>query len=336
VIGEVFNLIILRPMLNALLLLYWGLHGIVPGAAFALAIAILTVVLRLITQPFMAKQIQSSRKMAELQPQLKELEKKYGKDKERLAQEQMKLYREHGINPVGGCLPMLLQFPIWIGLYQSIMLLLGNTPTQLLALSKHVYSFGIFAGLSSLFPLASRFLWLDLGRPDPFYIIPLLVAATQFVQQKMMTPAPSGSNDASAQMGQSMMMMMPLMFGFITINLASGLGVYFIISSLIGIVIQYFTTGWGGLLPQQATAGAAKSGESAGALGAVKRLLAPASRDGEAGAPAASSGDATMQPAASDAKGGERGQAKAAAGPGAHEAASMQKGTKRGSRKKKR
>ncbi len=343
-IGEIFNLVLLRPMMNALLLLYSLLHAAVPGAAFALAIAILTVILRLATQPFMAKQMQSSKKMAELQPQLKELEKKHGKDRERLAQEQMKLYKENGINPMAGCLPMLLQFPIWIALYQSIIQLLGRAPTQLLELSKHVYNVGIFAGLSSLFPLASHFLWLDLGRPDPLYIIPILVAASQWVQQKMMTPASSGGSDSQSQMSQSMLMTMPLMFGFITINLASGLGLYFIISSLVSIAIQYFTSGWGGLLPQRAGAAAAPARGSTearpapGVLDAVKRLIAPAGADGEAApATAKHTDNAAAQPASTGAKGGEPetllAQAPTQEGPAA---ASMQKGTKRGSRKKKR
>lgn len=343
-IGEIFNLILLRPMLNVLLLLYSVLHGVVPYGSFALAIAIVTVLLRLITQPFMAKQLQSSKKMNELQPQLKELEKKYGKDRERLAQEQMKLYKENGINPMAGCLPMLLQMPIWIALYQSIMLLLGRSPAQLLALSKHVYNLGIFANLSSLFPLASQFLWLDLGQPDRLFIIPILVAATQWVQQKMMTPATSADSgdSAQAQMSQSMLMMMPLMFGFITMNLPSGLGLYFVISSLIGIVIQYFTTGWGGLLPKRAAAAAASSGSQArpttGMLGAAKRLAAPAGRDDEPKpAPATNTDDATAQPAAPDEKSGPaRRMVPEVAEAGAPAAASIQKGAKRGSRKKKR
>ncbi|HOG46213.1 MAG TPA: YidC/Oxa1 family membrane protein insertase [Anaerolineae bacterium] len=341
-IGDIFNLLLLRPMLNVLLLLYSLLHTALPGAAFALAIAALTVVLRLATQPFMAKQMQSSKRMAELQPQLKEIEKKYGKDRERMAQEQMKLYKEHGINPMAGCLPMLLQFPIWIALYQSIIQLLGRTPAQLLAVSKHVYSLGIFGNLATLFPLASRFLWLDLGRPDPYYIIPILVAATQWVQQKMMAPASPGGNDSQAQMSQSMLMMMPLMFGFITINLASGLGVYFIISSLVSIVLQYFTTGWGGLRPQRATAAAAKGGAqerpAPSILSAAKRLMSPAGRDGEAKPATATNADnATTQPAASAAKGGATGERPVEApGHRAPAAASLQKGTKHGSRKKKR
>ncbi len=252
-IGQIFNTVLLGPFLNALLVLYSFL-----GHNYALAIVILTVVLRLVTQPLMAQQLKSSKKMAELQPQLKELEKKYGNDKERMAQEQMKLYKANGINPLGGCLPTLLQFPIWIALYQSIIQTLGRSPLQLLALSKHVYRLGIFSGLSLLIPLASRFLWLDLARPDPFYILPILTAATMWIQQKMMTPASTGGDDSpQAQMSQSMAMTMPLMFGFITVNLASGLALYFVISNLIGIVVQYFMTGWGSLsslIPRRAVA----------------------------------------------------------------------------------
>lgn len=278
-IGEIWSLIIFRPLLNALLFLYAIL-----GHNFALAIVALTVILRLVTQPLMASQLKMSKKMNELQPQLKELEKKYGNDKERLAQEQMKLYKEQGVNPMAGCLPMLAQFPIWIALYQSIIQALGRSPTQLLALSKHIYNLGVFAGLPLLIPLSSHFLWLDLGRPDPLYILPILTALTMWVQQKMMTPpVAEGENSQAAQLNQSMSVTMPLMFGFITVNLASGLALYFVISNLVGVVMQYFTTGWGGL------------------ASLLPKRLAPA--------------PATAEPAAS---------------------VQQQKGTKSGSRKKKR
>ena len=250
-IGEIFNTVLLQPFLNALLILYNVL-----GQNYALAIVALTVLLRLITQPLMAKQLNSTKKMNELQPQLKELEKKHAGDKERLAQEQMKLYKANGVNPMAGCLPTLLQFPIWIALYQSIIQTLGRSPLQLLALSKHIYNFGVFAGLPLLIPLSSTFLWLDLGRPDPYYILPVLTGLTMWVQQKMMTPAPAPgaeqSNSVQSQMGQSMAVTMPLMFAFITINQASGLALYFVITNLVGIAVQYFMTGWGSLLPQRA------------------------------------------------------------------------------------
>lgn len=262
-IGEIFNTLLLRPILNALLLLYAGL-----GHNYALALVVLTVVLRLITQPLMASQMKMSKRMNELQPRLKELEKKYGQDKERLAQEQMKLYKEAGVNPMGGCLPMLAQFPLWIALYNAITQTLGRTPAQLLTLSKHIYGFGLFSNLYQLLPLASKLLWLDLGRPDPFYIIPILTATTMWLSQKMMSPQTGGDdNPQSAQLNQTMQLTMPIMFGVITMNVASGLGLYFLTSNLVGMVMQYFTTGWGGLanlLPQRRTATVAQPTASEG------------------------------------------------------------------------
>lgn len=249
--GEIFNLLLLRPVLNVLLFLYSVL-----GHNYALAIVVLTVLLRLITQPFMSSQLKTSKKMADLQPQLKEIERKYSGDKERIAQEQMKLYREHGINPMGGCLPMLLQFPIWIALYQAIIQTLGHTPMNLLSLSRHIYSGGVFQrlGLPLLIPLSSSFLGIDLGLPGGI-IIAALVGLSMWVQQKMMTPPTEGASDSpQAAFGQSMSLFMPVMFAMFTVNLPAGLGVYFIVSNLIGIVMQGFTTGWGGLtslLPQR-------------------------------------------------------------------------------------
>ena len=110
-------------MLNALLWLYTLLAG-----QFWLAIIVFTIIVRLAMTPLMLPQQRSAKKMQELQPRLKELQKKYGKDREKLSQEQMKLYREAGVNPLGGCLPMLVQFPIWIGLYRSIIVALGYQP----------------------------------------------------------------------------------------------------------------------------------------------------------------------------------------------------------------
>ena len=93
----------------------------------------------------------------------------------------------------------------------------------------------------------SRFFWLDLGKPDPYYILPILVAGTMWAQQKMMTP-PSGDSQ-QASMNQSMQLMMPLMFGYITLQYASGLALYFVVSNIVGIAIQFAIAGPGGLLP---------------------------------------------------------------------------------------
>ncbi len=138
--------------------------------------------------------------------------------------------------------------PVWFGLYQSITAALPQNPLQLLNLAKHIYSrFPILSSVvpSSLIPLNASFLWLNLGRPDPYYIIPILTVATMWVQQKMMA-APNADPQQQA-MSQSMELMMPLMFGWITINLASGLGLYFVATNAVGIIQQYFNNGWGSL-----------------------------------------------------------------------------------------
>ena len=155
-ITDIWTVAILRPMLNALLWLYSVL-----GAQFWLAIVVFTVFIRGLMTPLMLPQQRSAKKMQELQPRLQELQKKYGKDREKLSQEQMKLYREAGVNPMGGCLPMLVQFPIWIGLYQSIIQALGHQPLQLLGLSSNIYPFMQSVWLA--IPLNRYFLGMDLS-----------------------------------------------------------------------------------------------------------------------------------------------------------------------------
>jgi YidC/Oxa1 family membrane protein insertase len=244
-IGDIFDLAILQPMLNALLWLYSVL-----GEQFWLAIIVFTVIIRGVMTPLMLPQQRSAKKMQEIQPKLKELQQKYGKDRERLSQEQMKLYREAGVNPMGGCLPMLVQFPIWIGLYQSIIRALGYQPLQLLNLSQNIYPF--MQGAWAMVPLNRFFLGMDLAlTPQQLggltYGLPILVAFTSWLQTKMTTPAGGGDTQA-AGMGQSMTLMMPLMFGFFSLNFSTGLSFYFIVSNIIGIVTQGFISGWEGLL----------------------------------------------------------------------------------------
>lgn len=244
-IADIWTVAILRPMLNALLWLYSIL-----GGQFWLAIVLFTIIVRVAMTPLMLPQQRSAKKMQELQPKLKELQKKHGKDREKLAQEQMKLYREAGVNPMGGCLPLLIQFPIWIGLYQSIIQALGHQPLQLLGLAGNIYP-----GLQRIWtevPLNRFFLGMDLSMtPQEIggltYLLPILVAFTSWLQTKMATPS-SGGDGQAASMGQSMTLMMPLMFGFFSLSFSTGLSFYFIISNIIGIVTQGFISGWSGLL----------------------------------------------------------------------------------------
>jgi YidC/Oxa1 family membrane protein insertase len=228
-----WDTLILNPMLNALLVLYQVLfHN------FTLTILVFTVLIRLITYPLTAQQQKSTRKLAELQQSdsWKKMQEKFGKDKEKMAQEQMKLYKEAGVSPFGSCLPMLIQFPVLIGLYQAINLAMAASPVQLLDLSKHVYSF--LPDAARLIPLQNTFAWLNLGMPDPIFVLPLLVVATTWLQSRVMTPATAGSDPQAAQMSQSMAVTMPLMIGYMSLQFPSGLSIYWIVSNVVSIA-QY-------------------------------------------------------------------------------------------------
>jgi len=232
---EVWNLIIGNPVLNVLIALSHILGGI-----FGLAIIVLTVIVRLISWPLTKRQLNSTKALQDMQPKIQELQKKYGKNQRKLQQEMMKLYKEAGVNPLGCLWPMLVQFPIWIALYQAIMSALATTPESLLGLAQRLYSWDI---VNQAIPLGSKFLWLDLGSSGDF-ILAIIVGGTMWVQQKM-TQAPAV--DPRQESTQRMMtLMMPLMFGFLTLIMPSGLALYWGVSTIIGIITQYFFTGgWG-------------------------------------------------------------------------------------------
>ena len=232
-IGDFWNLLILNPMLNILLFLYQVLfHN------FTLTILVFTVLIRLVTFPLTAQQQKATRKLTELQQSdaWKKMQEKYAKDKEKLAQEQMKLYQEAGVNPFGSCLPTLIQFPVLIGLYQAINLAMATSPLQLLDLSTHIYSF--LPAFAHLVPLQNNFLWLNLGLPDPFYALPLIVVATTWLQSRVMTPPNAGGDPQAAQMSQSMAITMPLMIGWMSLQFPSGLSIYWVVSNAVSVV-QY-------------------------------------------------------------------------------------------------
>jgi YidC/Oxa1 family membrane protein insertase len=242
---------------NSLLWIY-NLISSVPGA-FGIAIILFTILIRLVTWPLNAAQLKSAKAMQDLQNDKDYLaiQKKYEKDREKLAQEQMRIYKEKGINPFASCLPMLIQLPVIIALYQSITRSLATTPLSLLQLTR---SIGGFLDVSSIIPLSSNFLWFDLGRTE-FVNIPginfhlpvlaLIVALTTYVQAKLTTPPAANPNDQSAAMSSSMAITMPLMLGWFALTFPSGLSVYFITSNALGI-IQYAMMGkanWRNLLP---------------------------------------------------------------------------------------
>jgi len=225
--------IIINPFITILLFLYQLLGGNV-----VLAIVVFTMLVRLATAPLTMKQQRSTKAMQELQPELKKLQEKYKNDRERMAQAQWELYRERGVNPLAGCLVLIVQLPVMLGLYRAIVATLAATPTQLLNLSGRLW----VPELSNQVPLANKFLWLNLAVPDPMFILPILVVATTYLQQKLLMPSAPQSDsggdqatDQAAQVSRQMMVMMPLMFGFFALSFASGLSIYFIASNFIGI-----------------------------------------------------------------------------------------------------
>jgi YidC/Oxa1 family membrane protein insertase len=246
--------IIVNPFTNALLFIYKLI-----GGNFGVAIILFTILIRLITHPLMASQIKGSTRMQEMQNSKEwlDIQKKYKDDKEKLAQEQMKYYKEIGYNPLSSCLPSLIQIPLIFGLYQSITRAMAASPLQLLTLTRTIYS---FFHVGDLVPLNSKFLWMNLGQPERVYIlgyaIPLLaiiVAITTYIQSKVTMPASTNPNDQGAMMGKMMAVYMPLLLGYFALTFASGLSVYFITGNLIGIA-QYALLGkvnWRALLPGQ-------------------------------------------------------------------------------------
>jgi len=235
IIGLLWNEIIVRPMLNSLVLLYGVLFN-----NFGLSIIVFTFIVRLLTLPLTLRQIRQTRGMSALQPKMKELQARYKDDRQRMSRETMRLYKEQGISPMGCLGPMVIQFPIWIGLYQSISRAMTVTPESLVGLSQRLYFW--IPQVEQVVPFNSSFLWLDLALPDPTPIMPILVGASMWLMQKI-TMMPS-VDPRQASTNRMMLWMMPLMFGFFTFQFPSGLPVYWISSNLIGIGIQYFVTGW--------------------------------------------------------------------------------------------
>ena len=221
---------IVNPMINALLWFYNLL-----GQNFILAIAALTILIRLVTLPLNMKQQRSMMRTQEIQPEINAIQKKYRDNPQKMQEE----FRRIGYNPtdtLSGCLPTLLQFPILIGLYQAITTILGTTPQALFELVPRA---GWIGNLTQLIPVENKFAWLNLSQPDPLFILPIIVFGSMFIQQKLLTPTPpkgqTPQDNPAAGMSQSMMYTMPLMFGFFSLQFPAGLSIYFILANIIGI-----------------------------------------------------------------------------------------------------
>ena len=175
---------------------------------FGVSIIIVTILIKIMLLPLTLKQDKSMKEMKKLQPELEKIKEKYANDKQMLNIKTMELYKEHKVNPLGGCLPLLLQLPILFAL------------------------FGVLK--NGIIPKDSSFLWLKLSVPDQFYILPVLNGAVSFLQQKLM-----GSADSNPQM-KNMMYIFPIMMIMFSLKMPSGLQLYWLTSSILAVVQQYF------------------------------------------------------------------------------------------------
>ena len=231
-----WKVILYQPLFNLLIGFYYLL-----GHNMGLAIIALTLLVRLALMPLTKKSLQAQKKMAALQPHLEKIKKDHGHDQKLMAQKTMELYQQHGINPTSSCLPLLIQFPIFIALYRVFYNLSSVTTSDLF------YRF-----MPRPETINTHFLWFDLSRVDAYYVLPILVGVTFFWQSKMSMPAQNqrqpGQNqdkkqemmqDFQAALSKQTLYVFPVMFTFIALKLPSALSLYWVISTAFGIIQQY-------------------------------------------------------------------------------------------------
>ncbi len=264
VIIDLFNLVFFGPVINLLVLIFQGLQALHLPGALGFSIMVLTVLIRILVWPFMSSQIKATKKMAELKPHLDALKGKHKGDKQALAAAQMALYKEHGVNPAGGCLPAVIQIPVFIALYQAIINILPGGNINNINSLLYLPQFKLPATLDP------NFFGLNLGiKPSEFgsqgfllLLVPLVTAVLTFVQSKMTLPKPvkhypsdspkegkekESLEDSMGQVQSQMVFLMPIMIGYFAFSFPIGLAIYWNTYTILGIIQQYRISGWGGL-----------------------------------------------------------------------------------------
>jgi YidC/Oxa1 family membrane protein insertase len=308
-VSFIWNDLLVNPMINALITMSNAMLD-----NFGLAIIAFTIFIRLVTFPLTIKQLRTTRAMQEMQPQMQEIQKKY-KDPKRRQQEMMKLYRDVGFNPLGCLVPFAVQIPIWIALFHVIRYTVGTTPEALLDLSRRLYDWEY---ITESVPLSSHFIGIDLAeRSIPLAI---LVAVATFYQQKLSTATRSQvKDDRQAATNRMMLYLMPLLFGWFTMTVPSGLGLYWFTTSVVAIITSYLyykpdNITWRWLVSLDALPPSAKA----------RARAAAASGDGR-GAPAAKSAETPRKATASE----DPAAASAADGPDSQSAAARRRRRRR-------
>ncbi len=253
-LGNVFNYAFQEPAYNLLMLLYGIVHS------FGLAIILVTLLIRAAMIPLYRRQLKSSLVMQQLGPQIQEIQRKYRSEPLVMQQHLSALYKENHYNPYASCLPLLVQMPFLYGLYGAFRLILNNQ-TSSTALTSDLYPFikPIFGALG-VAHISTNFFFIDLAKPDPTYILPIVAAIATFVQIRMSLarskaqmanrPKTSGAPDPNAATMKMMQFLMPGITLIMGIRFQAGLALYWTISTLFTVGQQYFVNGrnWGGLL----------------------------------------------------------------------------------------
>lgn len=188
-------------------------------ANYGVAIILLTIIVRLLLVPLSITQTRSMVKMQKLQPELKELQKKYKDDKQRLQQETMEFYKKNNVNPIAGCLPLLLQMPVFFALFQAL-----RNPSEIV--TGVLGEFTINGAVNPNY----NFLWMNLNERDPYYILVILMVGTMFLSMKMTTADSKQSK---------IMYIMPVVFGVISFTFPSGILVYWVTTNIWSIGQQW-------------------------------------------------------------------------------------------------
>jgi len=244
-IGQLFNYIITEPIFNVLMLLY-HLFG-----SMALSIIVLTLIVRLALFPLTLKQLKSTKATQAIQPLIADVRKKYKDQKEQYAAMQA-IYKEYGVNPVAGCLPLLVQLPVLYGLFFALREALNtnnlNPINYLHSLNQSIYPFLP----KFIIPPDPYMIWfggpINLGHPDPTHILPILAGLATFLQLRMSQPRTrTGAKDAMSQQMAVMQYIMPFITLIFAWGFPAGLALYWTTTSVFSMVQQYFVTGWGSL-----------------------------------------------------------------------------------------
>ena len=236
---------IAEPMIMFLSFLYKYLGN------YGLAIIALTIIIKIVLWPLSRKSYKSMEKMRQLQPMIKKIQEKHKDDKQQASAETMRLYKTYKVNPAGGCLPMLMQIPIFIGLYQGLL-----NAVEL----RH-------APFITYLPFTDKIWLADLSAMDPFYITPIVMGASMFLTQKMSPPMGDPTQ-------AKVMMFMPVIFTFLFINFPSGLVVYWLVNNVFSLGQQWFTMRKKKVKSQAATAEVVDSAPVADAGKPVAKTVA--------------------------------------------------------------